>query len=198
MDIKLHNKFSSLNELEVAIANYSKKNYVELYKRDTRSLKQAVKEKKFSQGRLKNPELKYFQVKYTCIYGGRDNYKARGEGSRKTKTFQRGCPLFIQMRLPDDGNHLVVTNIHDAHKNHENDAKEYDYLPKVRKLEDADREHVSELIAIGVNKKNIQQQVSTTTGKHITIKDLSNIENRYKSKLMQHCYDLLFIYITRR
>ena len=181
MDFKLNDKFSSLNKLELQIANYSKKKHVVLHKREARTLEAALREKKLSLDRIKNKDLKYYQVKYACIFGGRNNFKARGEGSRKTKTSQRGCPFFIQIRLSDDGHHLVVTKIHDAHANHEIDGKEYQFLPKVRKLEDDDRAHVFELMAIGLNKKIIQQKMSSTTGKRVTMKDLSNIENRHKN-----------------
>ena len=70
MDFKVNDKFSSLEELEEAIVNYSKRNYVDLHKRDTRTLKQTVKEKKVSRDRVKNQRLKYYQLKYTYICGG--------------------------------------------------------------------------------------------------------------------------------
>ena len=45
-------------------------------------------ERGISEDRVRNKELKYYMIKYVCIFGGRDNFKARGEGSRKTKIFQ--------------------------------------------------------------------------------------------------------------
>lgn len=181
MDFKVGDKFSSISQLELAIANYSKKNYVDLHKRDAKTLQSAVKSKSISEDRVRNKELKYYIVKYVCIFGGRDNFKARGEGSRKTKTFQCGCPFFIVLRLSEDGQYLEVTKMNESHDKHEIDENEYRYLSKVRKLTRDDRHHVSELMAIGANKKKIQQQMSNTTGKRVTLKDLSNIENRYKS-----------------
>ena len=163
MELKVNNEFSSLKDLESAISSYSRKNYVDLHKRDARTINQATKEKKISEDRVKNKELKYYQVKYTCIYGGRNNFKGRGEGARKTKTFQRGCEFFIQVRLADSGDHLVVTNMHGT--NHDVDVKEYSFLPKVRKLTNEDLEHASDLIAVGANKKIVQQQLSNSTGK---------------------------------
>ena len=41
--------------------------------------------------------------------------------------------------------------------------------------------HASELMDIGANKKMIQQQMSGSTGKRIIMKDLSKIENPYKT-----------------
>ena len=62
---------------------------------------------------------------------------------------------------------------------------EYAHLPKVRKLNEDDKAHVSELIAMGADKKFIQQQMSTATGKPVTMKDLRNIENRHKQQQQQ-------------
>ena len=114
---KLNDKFSILQDLELAIASYSKEKYVDLHKRDSRTIEQAVKEKKISRERIQNKELKYYQLKYTCLFGGRKNYKGRGEGNRKTKTFECGCPFFIHLVLSDDGEYLVVKKVHEEHDN---------------------------------------------------------------------------------
>ena len=150
-----------------------------MHKRDTRLLSTAVKEKEITPDRVKNENLKYYQVKYTCVYGGRPGYKPRGDGSRKTKTFQCGCPFFILLRLSDDGDHLVVTKINKCHNDHGSED-DYNYLPKVRKLTDEQREYSSNLIAIGANRKKLQQEISKSTGKRVTMKDLSNIGDKQK------------------
>ena len=146
MDFKLGDTFSSLADLQTAITNYSKKHYVELHKRDSQTLDAAVKAKKISADRCQKKELKYHSIKYASVFGGRDNFKGRGDGSRKTKTFQRGCPFSLQLSLSSDGLDLEVTNINSCHENHDQDENEYDYLPKpkVRKLTTEDRTHASE------------------------------------------------------
>ena len=58
MELKVNDKFSSLKDLESAISNYSKTNYVDLHKRDARTINQAIKEKKISQNRVENKDLK--------------------------------------------------------------------------------------------------------------------------------------------
>ena len=55
--------------------------------------------KKISADRCQMKELKYYSIKYACGFGGRDNFKGRGDGSRKTKTFQRGCPFSLELSL---------------------------------------------------------------------------------------------------
>ena len=112
--------------------------------KDSRTLEAAVRAKKISADRCQKKKLKYYSIKYACGFGGRDNFKGRGDGSRKTKTFQRGCPFSIQLNLSSDGRDLEVTNINSCNENHDQDENEYDYLPKVRKLTTEDRTHASE------------------------------------------------------
>ena len=193
MALKVGDKFSSYEDVESAIRIFSKENTVDLHKRDSRTLGAAVRQKRITEDRgVKNGALKYYQIKYACIFGGRDNYKARGQGSRKTKTFQCGCPYSIELLLTDDGYHLEIKSFNREHKNHKDDGQGYAYLPKSRKLNEEDRAHVTGLIAIGANKKLIQKQMSTSTGKSITMKDLSNIENRYKNNRHQTKNDIAY------
>ena len=71
--------FGTFEELEVKIKAYEQRHYVQLWKRDTRTVQAAQK-------RLNSPlseRIKYYEVKYSCIHGGK-NFKARGEGKRSS------------------------------------------------------------------------------------------------------------------
>ena len=182
MDFKVNDKFSSYTELENKISEYCKKNHADLHKRDARTLKSAVKQKKISQERAQKTELVYYEVKYTCIHGGRNAYTPRGQGTRKTSTFQCGCPFLIALRLSDDGQYLMVNQVVERHENHSTDAEEYHYLPKSRKLNDAEKSYVSDMISLGANKKKLQQQIFGATGKRVIMKDLSNIQSKLKQE----------------
>ena len=57
MDFKVGDKFSSISQLELATANYSKKNYVDLHKRDAKTLQSAVKSKSISEDRFETKNL---------------------------------------------------------------------------------------------------------------------------------------------
>ena len=94
LNFNLNDKFSSLEELKLKLENYKRHNNVDLHIRDSRTLQQAMKEKKLSEDRVKNMGLKYYHVKYTCVFGGRDNFKARGEGARKNKYFSTWLSIF--------------------------------------------------------------------------------------------------------
>ena len=78
-----------------------------------------MRQKRIVRERVKNKDLKYYGASYHCVHGGRDNYKARGNGVRKSKTFQLGCPFMIKIGLSSDGNHLEVKTVHSAHENHD-------------------------------------------------------------------------------
>ena len=97
---------------------YCRRNYVDLYRRDSRSLDAAVKQKRNSADKVKNRDLKFYELKYSCIHGGR-NYKGRGKGIRDSSTFQMKCPCSISLRLSEDGNQLVVTQLNLSHENHD-------------------------------------------------------------------------------
>ena len=112
---------------------YCRRNYVDLYRRDSRSLDAAVKQKRNSADKVKNRDLKFYELKYSCIHGGR-NYKGRGKGIRDSSTFQMKCHCSISLRLSEDGNQLVVTQLNLSHENHDVGEENYQFYPKVRKL----------------------------------------------------------------
>ena len=180
MEFKVNDTFTSYAELQRKVEAYCKKNHADLHKRDARTLKSAVKQKKISEERAQKENLLYYEVKYACIHGGRKTYTPRGEGKRKTATFQCGCPFLIALRLSEDGQCLIVKEVVDRHENHSTDIEEYNYLPKSRKLSDAEVSYVTDMISLGANKKKLQQQIFGATGKHVILKDLSNIQSKLK------------------
>ncbi len=70
--------FSSFEELETALDRYKKKNYVDFWRRDSRTIAAAQKR---GVDRPLNAELKYYEIKYCCIHGGQ-SFKSRGAGKR--------------------------------------------------------------------------------------------------------------------
>ena len=107
-----------------------------------------MRQKRIIPERVRNKELKYYELSYHCVHGGRDNYKARGNGARKSKTFQLGCPFMIHIILSSDGNHLEVKKAKFTHANHDADEEEYARLPKARKLDDTEKYYVKEMLSM--------------------------------------------------
>ena len=72
--------FASIEELEAKIELFKKDNFVELWKRDSRTIAAA---RKRGVDRPLSPRLKYYEVKYCCVHGGQA-FKPRGQGQRCT------------------------------------------------------------------------------------------------------------------
>ena len=80
VSFKLGEKFYSFDELEAKLDLYKKEAFVELWRRDCRTIEAA---RKRGVDRPLKPELKYFQLKYCCVHGGQ-KFKPRGDGKRLT------------------------------------------------------------------------------------------------------------------
>ncbi len=57
---------------------YKKENFVQLWKREARTIASAQKRVE----RYMKPELKYYQLKYCCIHGGK-RFRPGGSGLRE-------------------------------------------------------------------------------------------------------------------
>ena len=71
--------FGSFDALLTRIRAYEQAKFVQLWKRDCRTIEAAKK-------RLNRPlklSLKYYEVKFCCIHGGQ-RFKAKGKGVRST------------------------------------------------------------------------------------------------------------------
>jgi zinc finger SWIM domain-containing protein 3 len=71
-------EFHSLSELEEAVERYQTTNFVQLYKRDTKTI---VSLQKKNTKRPYNTQLKYGYLVYACIMGGRP-FKSLSTGIR--------------------------------------------------------------------------------------------------------------------
>lgn len=71
--------FQSFEEVEARIKRYKELNFVEFWKRDSRTVEAASKRL----NRPLLPRLKYYELKYCCIHGGQ-HFKPKGKGLRIT------------------------------------------------------------------------------------------------------------------
>jgi len=58
--------------------------------------------------------------------------------------------------------------------------KLFKHLPKQRRLAESDKEKAKYLMSMHVNKKMLQQELSNTTGKPVTLRDLTNLAAQNK------------------
>ena len=80
--VKVGNEFSSYEELLAAVHELEADQCVTYYKRDFRTVEGA-------KGRIRhdiNPALKYYEIKFTCIKGGK-KYSGKSTGQRPNQRF---------------------------------------------------------------------------------------------------------------
>jgi len=75
-------KFDSYTSLEEKVEDFKKHEFVDLYRRDTRSLENAIKRKRISKEKAKNHDLVFYEIKYQCLHGG--GFHSKSTGKRKT------------------------------------------------------------------------------------------------------------------
>ena len=71
-------KFDSFDDLDKKIQQYQKENYVQFYKRDSRTIETAIKR---APKRKFRPEIKYSELVYSCVHGGK-KFKSSCTGKR--------------------------------------------------------------------------------------------------------------------
>ena len=72
-------EFRTFEDLDAHIKKYESEHYVQLWRRDSRTVEAARKR----MNRPLSDEIKYYEVTYLCIHGGK-KFKARGEEKRAT------------------------------------------------------------------------------------------------------------------
>ena len=80
--IDVGDEFSSFKELQTKIDKFSEEKFSVLYKRSSRTIKTAVKQKRISDiGETLSEALVYYDVEYACVHGGK-KYESRSKGKR--------------------------------------------------------------------------------------------------------------------
>lgn len=96
---------------------------------------------------------------------------------------KQDCPAFIYVRVATDGSKLEISRMNKSH-NHAMSEMLFSNLPNQRRLAPQTKSEVIELMDMKANKKLIQAKIRDETGKTVTLKDLSNINNTGSNKKM--------------
>ena len=97
----LNEKFSSYSELQTKVDNYCRTKYIQLWKRDSRTINSAIKKKNLSAERVSVDDiirLKYYSIKYSCIHGRR-KHKSESTSKRQSSTFKKDCAFAINYSM---------------------------------------------------------------------------------------------------
>lgn len=137
--------------------------------------------------------LKYYSLLFCCKFGGKPA-KSGKIRVRKTTSFRQECPFKIYITLSADGQALEVQQVQEEHS-HPLHKTIYDHLPRQRRICPDTQNEVKAAFKLKANKKLLQQHLQQTTGKVITLKDLSNIRQHAKKEYnhndLEHILDYL-------
>lgn len=166
-------KFTSIEELELCIKEYEAEKFIQLWKRDAKTIEHM---RKVCPEKLKNANkrLKYYSLTYACYKGGR-KFKSKGKALRSSSTLKNDCGMAIKLALSSDGGNLIVNVFNEDH-NHSPNKNEFNALPRQRKLNESDKEEVSHLMKLKCNKKLLQSYIQNKTGKLVQLRDLTNLK----------------------
>ena len=177
-------RFESIAALNEVTQSLEGCNFIELWKKDTRTLATATKRTPKRVESIK-PKFEYYSLLFACTFAGKPRKKANRQ--KETKSFRQSCPFQIYLSASEDGNALEVTRMNLSH-NHEVSKELYQSLPRQRSLPFELLEEVKSAIKLKANNKLLRQKIEQETGKMVTLKDLSNI--KYKSKLSLNKNDI--------
>ncbi|XP_029672830.1 uncharacterized protein LOC115241283 [Formica exsecta] len=177
-DVSFHlgEMFDSYEELEQKLDRFSKHSLVHYWRRDSRTVSGAH----MKTARPISERLKYYSVKYACIYGGQ-KFLPRGAGRRQSQSIRTNCPAHIMLRASKDGTKLEVTSVNNEH-NHEISEELFKNLPQERKLCGEIRQEVQDLLQLHIDRKRLREYVRLRTNKILRSKDLFNIAAANKQK----------------
>ncbi|KAL3224138.1 hypothetical protein MRX96_026719 [Rhipicephalus microplus] len=102
---RVGDRFASFVELEKAVAAYSSRHSVQLWKRDARTIDAARKRVGNIASKM-GEHLKYQCIKYCCIHGGK-KFTSTATG-RSSSTFKHDCGFHIYVVATKDGANLEV------------------------------------------------------------------------------------------
>ncbi|XP_068243027.1 uncharacterized protein [Palaemon carinicauda] len=175
MAIAIGCEFSSLAAVESAMKSFESREGVAYWRRDTRSFQAAQKRMKHI---VDNPDISFYEIRYTCIKGGR-RYKTQSTGRRPNqRTFRESCESFIQFRASKDCKKLVVVKMNIEH-NHPIKKEALHFLPK-EQLTLEELAEVSVMLSTRLNGKDFRNQSHKSSGKMVTLKDITNHSKKLK------------------
>jgi len=110
--LKVGSKFYTFDELSRRLEDFQELEQVQLWVRDSRTVVAAAKR---ARRKSLNPALKYAELTYSCVFGGR---RPSDQTKTHNQTSAGGCPFKVRLSTSNDGQALVVKEICHEH-NHE-------------------------------------------------------------------------------
>ncbi|ROT83720.1 hypothetical protein C7M84_023093 [Penaeus vannamei] len=150
--LKVGSKFYTFDELSRRLEEFQELEQVQLWVRDSRTVVAAAKR---ARRKSLNPALKYAELTYSCVFGGR---RPSDQTKTHNQTSAGGCPFKVRLSTSNDGQALVVKEICHDH-NHEPGKKLHEEPRRLYK-KTTNRTTVRKPVRYIVNK----QRVTSSTG----------------------------------
>ena len=168
--------FSSYEDLLSQIAEYEKENLINVAKKHSRTIENAVKR---GSNKSYNQALVFAEVNFVCKHSL--SFRPRPtKGLRlNTRTEKMNCPFIIKVRATTDGQALLITHFNEVH-NHDTSEEEFKLNPKQRRVGPETEKEIVNMISVNANRKMVQSHFSEKTGKVLLMSDIHNIATRAK------------------
>ncbi|KAH9525618.1 hypothetical protein Btru_001869 [Bulinus truncatus] len=124
--INVDDEFASYDEVEHKIQELQDKEKFKLWKRDSRTIAAAIKR---MPKRIFSPDVKYNELLYCCVYGGR-------EKKDELRSMRQKCPYQIKFRCTQDGQRLRVVSITPKHNHGPTDYPDTEFVKQEEKQEE--------------------------------------------------------------
>ncbi|XP_058839527.1 uncharacterized protein LOC131695008 [Topomyia yanbarensis] len=162
--------FSSYEQFIARLERHSANDFVHYWRRDSRTIEGAA----LKTARPIAAALRYYSVRYSCIFGGQ-RFTTKSTGTKRVRsTLRNDCPAYIALRASKCGQQLVVMGTSNVH-NHEVTEEINKNLAHNKKLSAGMKHEVLVLLFHNIDKKLIREYVRLKNGKELTTKDLFNL-----------------------
>ena len=105
-------RFESINELNEVKKSFEDTYFVELWKKNVRTLSAAKKRTPKCVASI-NPSLQYYSIFIDCKFSGKPRKKT--DTKKETKSFRQNYPFEIYLPASEDGNAVEVLRINLEH-----------------------------------------------------------------------------------
>ncbi|KAK4885262.1 hypothetical protein RN001_001533 [Aquatica leii] len=115
-DLEIGVRFPSYRVLMHYLEKFSEETQSKFWKRDARTIGAS---RSLGITKYLNPDIIYFEIKFTCVYGGMD-FKTKGRNIRPRQPSLKtsGCPVYLRFKASQDGEtlQLVAKNLNHNHE----------------------------------------------------------------------------------
>lgn len=153
--LKVGSKFYTFDDLSRRLEEFQQIEQVQLWVRDSRTVVAAAKR---ARRKSLNPALKYAELTYSCVFGGR---RPSDQTKTHNQTSAGGCPFKVRLSTSNDGQALVVKEICHDH-NHEPGKKLHEEPRRLYKNKASNRAGVRKPVRYLVNKQRTSSSSSPT------------------------------------